>query len=89
MTRKEAIEAFGPVGTYGTIKRPGKFEGERLYVPALAYEALMDGVADEHADGSWSIAVTAEDRREFPELKRRRRIRCYEWSDGFVCEVWH
>jgi hypothetical protein len=87
MIRAEAIKEFGPVDAHGIIRRPGKFEHEMIYVPAIAYQAMLDGFADEHRDGSWSVAVTKEDRAEYPELKHRRRIRCTETSTGFVCEI--
>lgn len=67
------------------VSRPGKFEGERPYVP-FYWDILLDGGADEE-DGDVAIfRVTDEDRATFPELAGRETVRIYERSDGFVCE---
>jgi len=68
------------------IASPGKFEGEYPWVQD-AYDAMLNGVADEHSNGSWSIPVDAELRAKYPELRRRQRIRCRETDSGFVVEV--
>ncbi len=87
MTRKEAEAIGGPINERGTFTGPGKFQGEMAYV-AIAWDCMMDGWADEHDDAvnSFSVAVEAGDRKHFPELGRKRRIRCYVRDDGFVCE---
>jgi hypothetical protein len=85
MTRKQVIEGYGPINERGVFASPGKFEGENAYV-AIAYDAMLNGFADEHEDGSFSVEVEATDRQEFPELGHKRRIRCIETDQGFVCE---
>lgn len=90
MTRQEIIDSY-TVTARGTISDLGKFEGENLYVVAF-YERGLEGCADrerqicddEMIEG---FDVTAEDRREFPELKGRRTVNLYHRSDGFVIEV--
>ena len=69
----------------GCIHSPGKFEGERRYVPYY-WAIYLEGGADD--DGRVvSIPVEDDDRALFPELMRRHRVRLIETEAGFVCEV--
>lgn len=71
----------------GRITRPGKFEGEQIYVPHF-WDVTLDGCCDQRRDGAWIVEITDEDRRLFPELgKKRRRVALFEDSQGFVTEV--
>jgi len=77
MTREECEQ---------TVKGPGKFEGQAIYVPYF-WEAYLNGRADRDNGYILGFDVTAEDKTIFPELKRRRTIRLVEDSQGFVSEV--
>jgi hypothetical protein len=65
---------------------PGKFEGEARYVPYY-WEIFLDGGADRDDGKILSFNVSAEDKENFPELKRRKVIKLYEREDGFVVEI--
>jgi hypothetical protein len=70
----------------GRISSPGKFEGEAVYAPYF-YDAYLNGMADDEGD-RLVFDVTAEDRREFPELKNVKRVFLSEDDNGFVyCET--
>jgi hypothetical protein len=58
------------------VSRPGKFQGCPRYAPHF-YAASMH-------DGAESVAVEAGDKLLFPELRRRKRVRVHEDSQGFV-----
>jgi len=45
MTRQQILEQY-TIDRHGTIRSPGKFEGEMLYAPYF-YDALMDGDGEE------------------------------------------
>ncbi len=68
-----------------TICQPGKYECEALYVP---YFDDQDPDREFMRGGRYyrSYTIRAEDKQEFPELKRRRTVTLYERDDGFVCE---
>ena len=76
MTRKDYI---------AMVSRPGKFQGEAPYVPYF-WEAYLDGMADRDDGDTLGFDVTAEDKRLFPELKRRRTVNLHETNNGFVIE---
>jgi len=83
MTRQEIIEAY-TVNARGVIVSPGKFESEPVFAPYF-YGAMLDGFADEDIGGVAVINVTADDRREFPELDADTVAVALEESDsGFV-----
>lgn len=84
MTRKE-IESEYTVEN-GMIRSPGKFEGQCVYMPNF-YEDYLDGFADEQAGGVLSVEVDENDKAQFPELKKRKRIRFIVTDQGFVTEV--
>ena len=85
MKRAEVLKDYR-VDERGVIRSPGKFEGEMLYVPHF-WEAYLDGGADRDDGTTLGFDVTAEDKREFPELKGRRTVRLRVREDGFVVEV--
>jgi hypothetical protein len=70
----------------GRIRNPGKFEGERTYVPYF-WEAFLDGMADRDDGKILGFDVTTEDKVQFPALKKRRTVRLMETDTGFVVEV--
>ena len=84
MNRKDIEADYTIVG--GRIQNPGKFEMEMLYVPYF-WEAYLNGCADRDNGTVLGFDVTAEDKIEFPELKRRRTVRLMQRDDGFICEV--
>ena len=72
---------------YGRITDPGKFEGERPYVP-FYWDAYLNGGADSDDGTVLRFKVTREDRQLFPGLLNRRRVvSLIETDQGFVCEV--
>lgn len=74
------------VDASGRIRSPGKFGGEMLYVP-FYWDAHLNGFADRDDGRVLGFDITSEDRAMFPELGRRRRtVRLYEDSQGFVRE---
>jgi len=70
----------------GRIVSPGKFEGERTYVPYF-WNAFMNGGADRDDGKVLGFDVTAEDKKLFPALKKRRTVRLVETDSGFVQEI--
>jgi hypothetical protein len=83
MTREQIEKDY--VVEKGRIKSPGMFEGEAVYVPYF-WEAFLDGCADRDDGNVLGFYIMAEDKVMFPELKRRRMVKLYQRSDGFVCE---
>jgi len=85
MDRAEVYKAY-KVDERGTIRSPGKFEGEMLYVPYF-WDAYLNGCADRDDGNVLGFDILPEDREQFPELGRRRRtVKLYQRGDGFVCE---
>ena len=70
----------------GRIRSPGKFEGERVYVPYY-YDAFLNGNADRDNGTILGFDVTPDDKVMFPELMHRRTVKLVEGDDGFVVEV--
>jgi hypothetical protein len=70
----------------GRIRNPGKFEGERPYVPYF-WAAFLEGMADDDDGEVLSFDVEAMDKELFPALKKRRRVRLIEDGQGFVREI--
>lgn len=84
MRRLDIIKSY-TVDERGIIRSPGQFEGERVYVPHF-WDLFLNGQADRDDGRVLGFDVTADDRKEFPELKGRRTVRLYQRDDGFVCE---
>jgi len=84
MTRNEIEQTYKVEN--GLIRSPGKFEGCPVYVPYF-WDIYLNGFADRDDGNYLGFDVTAEDKTEFPELKRRRTVRLVEIASGFVCEV--
>jgi hypothetical protein len=87
MTRKELEAEFGPLRPDGiTIRGPGKFEGEPLYI-GIYYDAMMNGHGEPLDFGLEESAtvfeVSEEDRREFPELEDVHAVALWESDQGF------
>ena len=68
------------------VQGPGKFEGEDPYVPYY-WDMFLDGFADDDDGTVLTFDVRAEDKALFPELKRRKRVKILERSNGFVVEI--
>jgi hypothetical protein len=85
MTRRDILDQY-KVDDRGIIRSPGKFEGEMLYVPYF-WDAFLNGCADRDDGKVLGFDVTVDDKKEFPELKRRRTVKILEDSNGFVVEV--
>jgi hypothetical protein len=91
MTRNEIEQEFS-LTSRGTIKAPGKFEGEMLWVPYF-YEATSMGESDadfSFGDGdTWVgfLIFQGGDFKEFPELEGSYGISLEENSQGFVSGV--
>lgn len=88
MTREEILKDYKVKN--GTIRSPGKFEGERVYVPYF-WDCAMNGCADEDDGDILTFIITQEDLDEFPELVEDKyavgenlylRVR----DDGFVIQ---
>lgn len=86
MTRNDILQNY-TVGKDGLITSPGKFENEMLYAPFF-YDAMLNGEGDTEYDGldgpETSFKITAEDRKEFPELGRTKYVTIWESEQGFV-----
>lgn len=73
----------------GTIRSPGKFEGEPLWAVRL-WEIGLDGFADTDLNGVFSFTIPKDDplRAVWPELDkwlgRKRSVRLREDDNGFV-----
>jgi hypothetical protein len=70
----------------GRIHSPGQFEGEMVYVPHF-WDVFLNGFADRDNGNILGFDVTPEDKKEFPELKKRRTVKLYQRDDGFICEL--
>jgi len=69
------------------VTKPGKFEGEARYVPYYWLEAIAD--YEQRKYGFWvgCYKVSPEDKKLFPELKRRKVVKLFENNDGFIMEI--
>jgi len=74
------------VDSRGMITSPGKFEGQCRYVPYF-WDVFLDGFADADDGKVLSFYVTAEDKKMFPELRRRKAVKLVETDQGFVVEI--
>lgn len=68
------------------VKRPGKFEGQARYIPYF-YEVYLDGGADDDDGRVLTFRLNADDKKWFPELKRRKAVKIEVTDYGFVQEV--
>ena len=85
VTRAEVLKHFEV--EKGRITTPGRFEGERLYIPYF-WERALDGWQDvEEDDGTAVFFIMPEDCEEFPELKSKTEVRVIQREDGFIVEV--
>ena len=83
---RDEIEREYVVDDNGRIQSPGKFEGERRYVPYF-WSVYLNGFADEDDGDVLTFVVTWADVDMFPELHGRREIRLREDGNGFVSEL--
>ena len=84
--REQIIKDYDVDPATGRIRRPGKFEGEMLYVP-FYWNAVLEGLADYDVNGVAGFRLDAHDKETWPELKHRRALRLKETDQGFVIEV--
>ncbi len=84
MTRKDILAEYEV--EHGTIRTPGKFQGEALYVPYF-WDAFLNGCADRDNGQVLGFDVTDDDKKEFPELRKRRTVKLVETDQGFVLEL--
>lgn len=90
MTRTEILKHY-TVDRRGTIRSPGKFEGEMIYAPYF-YAAVMDGDGEPVYDDDYpdlllytELDVQDADRKAFPELDPTTKdVLVYESEQGFV-----
>ena len=85
MKRSEVLREYD-VDRSGRIKSPGKFEGEMIYVPVF-WNAGLEGFADDDDGSVYEFRITADDRREYPELGKKKKLRLAESEQGFVYEL--
>jgi len=84
LTRKEIEENYEVEN--GRIRSPGAFEGEAIYLPYFWSQA-MEGFADRDDGKTFTIFITKEDKKLFPELgNRRKTVKMYQTEQGFICE---
>jgi hypothetical protein len=83
MTREEIEREYRVLN--GIIRSPGKFEGEMIYVPYF-WDAYLNGNADRDDGNVIGFDIDANDKAQFPELKKRRTVKLYQRDDGFVVE---
>lgn len=73
----------------GTIRSPGKFEGEPEFAPEL-WDIALSGFADSDDGRTYTFKINRDDplHAKYPTLKRwlgrRRSIKLFEDSQGFV-----
>jgi hypothetical protein len=83
--RQRYLDEF-QVSASGRIASPGKFEGEMIYVPYF-WDCFLEGGADSDNGEVISFKLDSTDKTLWPEIPARKRtMRLYERSDGFVCE---
>jgi len=85
MTRTEIINDY-QVDSNGVIRRPGKFEGEPLYVPYF-WERGTEGFADLDENGVFGFEVLNADTVIFPELEGINTLALEKSDSGFVHSV--
>ena len=68
------------------VSHPGKFEGEKPYVP-FYWEIGLNGSYYWEEEGEWCFEVEKEDMEIFPELKGMDFVNLVEMDSGFVVEV--
>ncbi len=68
------------------VCRPGKFQGEAIYVPYY-WDLWLQGCADEDDGTIIKFTVTDADRLVFPELGLINEVKLRETDDGFVQQV--
>ena len=78
MTRTETLASYTVEN--GRIVSPGKYEGVHIYAPHFV-SILNEGLASSNGH----IPIMPEDRAEYPEIPRNRRIlRVWEDDQGFA-----
>lgn len=76
------VEKYYEVDGAGTIRSPGKFESEMVYVPYL-WEQILSGDGED-VDGQTYLSIEDEDREKFPELEDVTGVYLHTDDFGFV-----
>ncbi len=78
---------------HGYITSPGKFEGQRYYMPEM-YEKWLEGSGYEDNSGVVHVHINMADRHHYPELLeksgrlfKRQVVKFIITDQGFVEEV--
>lgn len=70
----------------GIITSPGKFEGERDYVPMLWQQSLDSGETPDEYD-VYVLVLDDTDRSQFEDMEALDEVALYEDEQGFVHEL--
>lgn len=85
--RSETANSFLEINMRtGRIRDPGKFEGGYLYVPYF-WNCFLEGFHDGDDGNVILFNVEPDDKKWFPELRRRRCVKLIETDQGFIAEV--
>ena len=87
LIRRQIIKDFNVDESTGIIRRPGKFEGEQLFIPYFHdrwLEGFNDGEIEHLGNPVAQFMVNEEERQEFPELEGVKIVNIMEREDGFV-----
>ena len=82
----EDLASYELHGKTDVIRSPGMFCGQRIYVPYYWGQYLQGCASGDDGDVVW-FEISAEEKKWFPQLKRRRTVRLRETDQGFVEEV--
>lgn len=86
MNRQDVLNSFTVID--GSIRSPGKFEGEAIYMPYL-FDMSLDGGCEDFPIGSMLFTkclISGCDKAEFPELGIKHEVWFYETDNGFIVE---
>ncbi len=73
MNKRQQLEKVYNVNSAGIIESPGRYEGEKIYVPYF-YEAPLDRKPDIREVGMIGFIVNREDAELFPEFLKEGEI---------------
>ena len=86
MTLKAQVLQEFLTGADGRITTPGKFKGQRLYVPYL-YATAVEYGADGLEGNVLICVITRPEKIEFPELLAKSVVKLFLHKNGFVREI--
>lgn len=73
MNKRQLLEKVYKVNSAGIIESPGRYEGEKIYVPYF-YEAPLDRKPDFKEVGTIGFIVNRKDVELFPEFLKEGEI---------------